>query len=74
VGSTWNGFSFNDYGTVIKNCPIAVPVGSFSPGFQIRRSWRVENDLGEVVTWIVPQIGIVELSRREYGWFFAKLT
>jgi hypothetical protein len=59
---------------VTNNSPITVPAGSFPRGFQIRSSWHDLNDYGEAVTWIVPKVGIVDLKRREYGFFNAYFT
>ena len=74
VGSMWRGFYVNDSNSVVHRGQITVPAGSFPSGFQIRECWSGLNDYGEVVTWIVPRVGIVDLRRKEYGFNYTNLT
>jgi hypothetical protein len=66
VGKGWRGAFVNDSSTVTQRGPVSVPAGIFQNGFQIHERWSGLNDFGDISTWLVPRVGLIDLHRREY--------
>lgn len=67
VGKRWLGDFAGDSSVVTQVGLLTTPAGTFTNGFLVEESWGLLNDYGRVETWLVPNVGIVKLHRKEHG-------
>jgi len=66
VGSMWWGATWIDTTRVEGRDTLTVPAGTFTDAVRIHETWWGFNAAGDVMTWVVPGVGIVKEDRQEY--------
>ncbi|MBM2845058.1 MAG: hypothetical protein HW407_370 [Bacteroidetes bacterium] len=74
LGSSWRGAIASDTNRVAAVGRVATLATTFPKGYLIDEQWGQLNDYGRVFTWLVPQVGIVKLHKREWGFGWANVT
>ena len=68
IGKGWRGGFINDTSTVVDQVSITVPAGEFANTFLIEETWGALNEYGYILTWFVPEVGIVKKLNWQRGW------
>ncbi|MDL1894008.1 hypothetical protein FBQ87_14155 [Sphingobacteriales bacterium CHB3] len=65
-GRGWRGEYGFDSSTVMRVGTVSTSGGTFASGFLLVRDFAELNEYGHSETWLVPNVGIVKLYRREH--------
>lgn len=65
-GRGWRGEYGFDSSTVMRMGTVTTSGGTFARGFLLVRDFALLNEYGHSETWLVPNVGIVKLYRREH--------
>jgi len=71
VGKVWKGDFVNDSSIVKDKLSISLNGHSFPNCYKIEEAWGGFNDYGRVMTWYVPEVGIVKKHYSIWGFAFS---
>jgi hypothetical protein len=74
IGKKWKGEWFNDTVRVLKQEKAFAGNTIYSNAYYLEEKWGALNDYGNMKVWYYPQVGILKLHRREWGFGFMNQT